>query len=115
MKFSEVLKDICTQEGITLKAFSELTGISYQQIRNYSSSRKVPNYANLLKIANAPGLSKYRTALLGDPAAVNDEIQTLIQILIEQGQEQQVLALLKEIRSESGHANESGEDASEHP
>jgi transcriptional regulator with XRE-family HTH domain len=110
MNFYQVIKEICRQEGINMRELGERTGIAHKTLLNYAGSKRTPSHKTLVRIASTKGLEKYRTALLGDSVAVSDEIQTLIQSLIEQGQEQQVLALLKEIRSESGHASESGED-----
>lgn len=97
MNYTDVIKQICAQEGLSLKRLSELSGISYQSMRNYSSGRKKPHYDNLRLLANTPELAAYRHLLLADND-LDDELISLLNELRAAGLEDAARAALLEIK-----------------
>lgn len=98
MNFSYQLKEICSAENINLKEFSEITGIPYKTIRDYSSGSRSPSMGNLQKIASAPRLAKYSHLLLGTEPTDNeldDEINRLWQQMKNEGREEEALSILR--------------------
>ncbi|VEB27443.1 Helix-turn-helix domain [Actinobacillus lignieresii] len=57
MCISNRLKQILEVKGMTIKEFSELTGISYRSAMNYLNEGRDPNVEGLVKIHEALGIS----------------------------------------------------------
>lgn len=64
MTFGEKVKIICEREGINLREFSDLSGIPYSSLRNYSNPKTQPSLKKIRQISEMPGLSKYKPILL---------------------------------------------------
>ncbi|SUB34098.1 Helix-turn-helix domain [[Pasteurella] mairii] len=56
MRISDRLKQILGVKGMSIKEFSELTGISYRSAMNYLNERRYPNVEGLVKIHKALGI-----------------------------------------------------------
>ena len=87
MTFSEKIKLICESEGINLKKFSDLAGISYGVIKSYSSGRREPTTAQIHRMTEAAPLSKYKKLLLSldEPIGEDPEMMELIRQCEELG------------------------------
>lgn len=57
MCISDRLKQILEVKGMSVKEFSELTGISYRSAMNYLNEGRDPNVEGLVKIHEALGIS----------------------------------------------------------
>ncbi|HHW7507114.1 TPA: helix-turn-helix domain-containing protein [Mannheimia haemolytica] len=57
MCISDRLKQILEVKGMSVKEFSELTGISYRSAMNYLNEGRDPNVEGLIKIHEALGIS----------------------------------------------------------
>lgn len=57
MCISNRLKQILEVKGMSIKEFSELTGISYRSAMNYLNEGRDPNVEGLVKIHEALGIS----------------------------------------------------------
>ena len=57
MCISDRLKQILDVKGMSIKEFSELTGISYRSAMNYLNEGRDPNVEGLIKIHEALGIS----------------------------------------------------------
>ncbi|AWY46368.1 helix-turn-helix domain-containing protein [Glaesserella parasuis] len=57
MCISDRLKQILDVKGMSIKEFSELTGISYRSAMNYLNEGRDPNVEGLVKIHEALGIS----------------------------------------------------------
>ncbi|OBW93329.1 XRE family transcriptional regulator [Gallibacterium genomosp. 3] len=57
MCISDRLKQILEVKGMSIKEFSELTGISYRSAMNYLNEGRDPNVEGLIKIHEALGIS----------------------------------------------------------
>ena len=57
MCISDRLKQILEVKGMSIKEFSELTGISYRSAMNYLNEGRDPNVEGLVKIHEALGIS----------------------------------------------------------
>ncbi|HDR0618872.1 helix-turn-helix domain-containing protein [Pasteurella multocida] len=57
MCMSDRLKQILEVKGMSVKEFSELTGISYRSAMNYLNEGRDPNVDGLVKIHEALGVS----------------------------------------------------------
>jgi len=95
MDFSEKLKHICKAEGISLKEFSDISGIAPDTVRSYSSGRKRPSYEKLVNIVNTPEFKKYQQLLLGTDDWLTFEIDVLVQRMKDEGREEEALSILR--------------------
>lgn len=57
MCIADRLKQILEVKGMSIKEFSELTGISYRSAMNYLNEGRDPNVEGLIKIHEALGIS----------------------------------------------------------
>ncbi|MCT8517075.1 helix-turn-helix transcriptional regulator [Glaesserella parasuis] len=57
MCISDRLKQILEVKGMSIKEFSELTGISYRSAMNYLNEGRDPNVEGLVKIHESLGIS----------------------------------------------------------
>ncbi|MXN89185.1 helix-turn-helix domain-containing protein [Pasteurella canis] len=57
MCISDRLKQILEVKGMSIREFSELTGISYRSAMNYLNEGRDPNVEGLIKIHEALGIS----------------------------------------------------------
>lgn len=64
MTFSDKIKKICRLEGINLKEFSDLSGISYGTLKNYSNPKNQPSLKRIMEISEMPRFKKYKPILL---------------------------------------------------
>lgn len=80
MKFGDKIKEICKQEGINLKKFSELSLIPYETIKNYSQGRSTPSIDQVLKIVDVPQFSKYRGLIFDMPDSVEGQESEFINL-----------------------------------
>lgn len=100
MNFNYQIKKICESEKINLREFSDLTGIPYKTVRDYSSGARSPSMGNLQKIAAVPQLAKYRHLLLDtdapkNPEGLNSEIDFLVQQMKNEGRENEAISILR--------------------
>lgn len=102
MNFKEKLKKICELEGINLKEFSNLSEISYGVVKSYSSGRREPTLAQLVKISGAPRLAKYKSMLLSlnEEPPEDAEFKVLYDKACELGREDEVLQYLRFVASQ---------------
>ena len=87
MCISDRLKQILEVKGMSIKEFSELTGISYRSAMNYLNEGRDPNVEGLVKIHEALGISI--TWLLTGKGAM---FQTITQESDMSSQEEKLIA-----------------------
>ncbi len=63
MTFGQRIKEVCRLEKINLKEFSELSGIPYGTILNYTHRKGAPRISQLNKMFEAPRLAPYKKLL----------------------------------------------------
>ncbi|HDL5700391.1 TPA: helix-turn-helix transcriptional regulator [Mannheimia haemolytica] len=87
MCISDRLKQILEVKGMSIREFSELTGISYRSAMNYLNEGRDPNVEGLVKIHEALGISI--TWLLTGNGAM---FQTVMQESDMSSQEEKLIA-----------------------
>lgn len=104
MVFKEKLKQVCKQEGVNLREFSELAGIPYGTIRGYSQGRNAPLLAQIEKMTEHPRLAKYRNYLLStdEKSSLDAELMALFRQLEEAGKGDQALEYLRYLAEREG-------------
>jgi transcriptional regulator with XRE-family HTH domain len=75
MNFGEKIDRICELEGINLKEFSVLTGISYTAARAYRKNRYGLSVSQIDKICNVPRFAQYRNLLLSLDEPIGESVR----------------------------------------
>lgn len=81
-------------EGINLKVFSELAGISYDSGKSYSIGRTAPKWETIKKISEVTRFKKYKLMLLDmneDGGDIDDHLDLEFRILLDQLDEEQLV------------------------
>lgn len=107
MTFGEKIKLICDKERTNLKEISELSGIPYGSLKNYSSDHRKPKIDQIRKISEVPRFKKYEPMLLdlNEPTEIreseteyivgDDRIATLLKDLREAGKLDEAIDVLE--------------------
>jgi len=74
MDFCDKLQRIIELEGINLKEFSELTGITYGMVRKYNTGDRSPSLPQIQKIISVPRFTQYKNMLLSLDELINEEL-----------------------------------------
>jgi len=99
MEFGEKLRTVCNESGIKLKEISDLTGIGYGTLKQYSQGTRKPKVEQIQKIVAIPRLEPWRELLLEQTElnAKESEFMILLARLRAQGREDEALAILREL------------------
>ncbi|ACR13213.1 conserved hypothetical protein [Teredinibacter turnerae T7901] len=76
MKIGEKIQRICDREGLKLKEFSELAGISYSAAKYYVRGDRAPTVAQLQKITQVERFKKY-SLFITSPDADEKELELI--------------------------------------
>lgn len=57
MKFGELLKQKRQAAGLSRRALSEASGVTFATIHGYEDGRRTPSFANVVKLAASLGLT----------------------------------------------------------
>ena len=100
MEFSEKLKTVCAESGISLKKISNLTDISYDVLKNWSQGRRKPKIESIRKIASIPEIAPWRELLLEQTELTPDEGEFLVLVgrMKAQGKNEELQSILDEMK-----------------
>ena len=98
MDFSKKLKIICSESGLTLRKISELSGISYDVLKQYNQGRYKPKIDRIQMIASIPELEPWKELLLDQSELTHEDSELLIEIARwrRDGRTDELLAILRE-------------------
>lgn len=100
MDFSEKLKIVRNESGLSLRKITELSGISYGMLKQYSQGKRNPKIEQIQKIASIPEISPWRELLLEQTELTPDEGEFLVLVgrMKAQGKDEELQSILDEMK-----------------
>ena len=105
MTFIDKVRKICDLKGISQKKFSDISGIPYPTIKNYSTRGGTPSFEKMIELSKLPELRAYADILLEQDAVPDEEMRefnALFDELEKAGKGQQALDYLRFLASQKG-------------